>query len=82
MYGLGQVAVTLRSRIDHRKVAPDVGQAMYGLEECVNKSGLERSLLNLVKLRASQINNCAWCIDTPFNGLVCAHQCTYSSDEI
>ena len=36
---------------------------MYVLEECVNKSGLERPLLHLVKLRASQINGCAWCID-------------------
>ncbi len=37
--------------------------AMLGLEECVRNSGLERSILHLVKLRASQINGCAWCID-------------------
>jgi len=40
---------------------------MQGLEECVYKNGraagLERSLLHLIKLRASQINGCAWCID-------------------
>jgi len=44
-------------------MAPDVMHAMLGLEECVRNSGLERSLLHLVKLRASQINGCAWCID-------------------
>jgi alkylhydroperoxidase family enzyme len=38
-------------------------QAMYGLEKTVRASGLETSLLGLVKLRASQINGCAYCID-------------------
>jgi len=60
---MAQVTETVHSRIDYRKVAPDVVQAMLGLEECVQKSGLERSLLHLVNLRASQINGCAWCID-------------------
>ncbi len=36
---------------------------MYGLERHVRQSGLERPLLELVKLRASQINGCAYCID-------------------
>ncbi len=36
---------------------------MAGLESYVRNSGLERSLLELVKLRASQINGCAYCID-------------------
>jgi len=57
------IAATKEPRIDYRKVAPDVIEAMLGLEECVTRSGLERSLLHLVKLRASQINGCAWCID-------------------
>ncbi len=38
-------------------------QAMYGLEGFVARSGLEKSLLDLVRLRASQINGCANCID-------------------
>jgi AhpD family alkylhydroperoxidase len=44
-------------------VAPKVLQAMYHLEHAVKASGLEPSLLKLVKLRASYINGCAFCID-------------------
>lgn len=36
---------------------------MYGLERYVHESGLEQSLLELVKMRASQINHCAYCLD-------------------
>ncbi len=50
-------------RIDYAKVAPGAVDAMYGLEKYVRQSGLEPSLLELVKLRASQINGCAFCID-------------------
>ena len=61
------VTETAQPRIDYKKVAPDVIEAMQGLEECVykegRKAGLEKSILHLVKLRASQINGCAWCID-------------------
>ena len=38
-------------------------QAMHGLEEYVAKSGLEAPLLELVRIRASQINGCAYCLD-------------------
>jgi AhpD family alkylhydroperoxidase len=38
-------------------------QAMYGLEEALRDSGLEPTLRELVKTRASQINGCAYCID-------------------
>lgn len=51
-------------RIDYYKTSPDAVKAMIGLENFVNKSGLERSLLDLVKLRASQMNGCAFCVDT------------------
>lgn len=54
----------MSSRIDYYKVSPEVVKAMIGLESIINKSGLERSLLDLVKLRASQINGCAFCVDT------------------
>jgi AhpD family alkylhydroperoxidase len=61
------VAETAKARLDWNAVAPDVAKAMQSLEECVYKSGraagLEQSLLHLIKLRASQINGCAWCID-------------------
>lgn len=51
------------TRIDYEKVAPGVVQAMLKLEEYVRGSGLERSLLELVRLRASQMNGCAYCVD-------------------
>jgi AhpD family alkylhydroperoxidase len=51
------------SRIDYPKVAPQAYMAMRGLEACVRQSGLEPRLLELVKVRASQINGCAYCID-------------------
>lgn len=45
------------------QVAPDAFKAMRGLEEYVASSGLEKSLYELVKTRASQINGCAFCLD-------------------
>ena len=53
----------MKSRMAYLKVAPGVMQAMRGLEQYVHECGLEPSLLELVKLRASQINGCAYCID-------------------
>ena len=44
-------------------VAPDAYRAMSGLEAYLKKSGLEHGLLHMVKLRASQLNGCAYCID-------------------
>jgi AhpD family alkylhydroperoxidase len=52
----------MQPRIDP-KVAPGVYQAMLGLETYLHQCGLEIPLLHLVKLRASQINGCAYCID-------------------
>ena len=53
----------MEPRIDYVKTAPGVRTAMSSFEEYVHKSGLERSLLELVKLRASLINGCACCAD-------------------
>lgn len=53
----------MNTRIDFDKFAPDAIKAVLGLEKYVNSSGLEKSLLNLVKLRASQINGCVYCVD-------------------
>jgi AhpD family alkylhydroperoxidase len=51
-------------RVDLKdKAFVPVAQAMYGLEKTVRASGLESSLLGLVKVRASQINGCGYCID-------------------
>jgi AhpD family alkylhydroperoxidase len=53
----------METRLDARKAAPEVYRAMLALESAVKSSGLERNLLDLVRLRASQINGCAYCID-------------------
>ena len=46
------------------KVSPDSFQAIWGLEQFVSqKAGIEPRLLHLLKIRASQINGCAFCID-------------------
>lgn len=50
-------------RLNYPKVAPHVFQAMLGVEKAVIASGLEKPLLELIKLRVSQINGCAFCID-------------------
>jgi AhpD family alkylhydroperoxidase len=49
--------------IDAREIAPDALKALYGVEQYVRGSGLEHSLLLLVKLRASFMNGCAYCVD-------------------
>ncbi len=49
--------------IRYSEVAPDGYHAMQALDNYVKQSGLEASLLELVRLRASQINGCAFCID-------------------
>lgn len=53
----------MRQRIDYKSVAPDAYKAMLGIETYVQHSGLDRSLLALVKTRVSQINGCAHCLD-------------------
>ncbi|HNP19787.1 MAG TPA: carboxymuconolactone decarboxylase family protein [Fulvivirga sp.] len=53
----------MKKRLNYEKVAPDAINGLLQLEKYVRNSGLEKSLLELVKLRASQINGCAFCID-------------------
>ena len=53
----------MEPRLDYFHAAPEVMKAMLGLERAVVTSGLEASLIELVKTRASQINGCAYCID-------------------
>lgn len=50
-------------RIDYTQAAPAAFKAMLALERHVRGSGLEPSLIELVKMRASQINGCAYCLD-------------------
>jgi AhpD family alkylhydroperoxidase len=58
----------MKPRID-AKVAPGVYQAMQGLESYLHQCGLEIPLLHLIKLRASQMNGCAYCIDMHWKDL-------------
>ena len=53
----------MKQRIDYKQVAPEAYKAMLGIETYVRGSGLEHSLLELVKTRVSQINGCAHCLD-------------------
>ena len=53
----------MSSRIDYSKVSPGVYRAMFGLEKYVHDCGLENPLLELVRMRVSQINGCAHCLD-------------------
>ncbi len=50
-------------RIEYDKVAPAGIHALLNLENYVRQSSLEKPLLELVRLRASQINGCAFCVD-------------------
>ena len=53
----------MNPRLDYRKAAPDAFKAMLDLEAAVHRGGLERSLIELVKMRVSQINGCGHCLD-------------------
>lgn len=53
----------------NEKVAPGAYKAMFGLEQYLHTCGLEESLLHLIKLRASQINGCAYCLDMHWKDL-------------
>jgi AhpD family alkylhydroperoxidase len=52
-----------QERIAYNQVAPDGVHAMRQLEQYVKQSGLEPGLLELMKIRVSQLNGCAYCID-------------------
>ena len=53
----------MKARIDLMHVNPGIIQAMLGLERQVRKAGLDNTLLDIVRMRASQINGCAYCLD-------------------
>ncbi len=58
-----------QARLRYKAAAPGTYKAMLGLEDYVNECGLEPTLLDLVRLRASQINGCAFCIDMHWKDL-------------
>ena len=59
----------MEPRIDYYKFSPEGYRAMLGLEHYLNNSSVEKKLLHLLKLRVSQINGCAFCLDMHWKDL-------------
>lgn len=59
----------MEARFNYVKAAPGVLKAMLGLGQYLHDCGLEEALLNLIYLRASQINGCAYCLDMHWKDL-------------
>ena len=53
----------MKPRMNYYQAAPDTIKALVAVEDQIKASGLELSLIELVKTRASQINGCAFCIN-------------------
>jgi AhpD family alkylhydroperoxidase len=53
----------MQARLDFYKAKPSAIKTLVAVEEYIGKSSLEKSLAELVRLRASQINGCAFCVD-------------------
>lgn len=59
----------MKERINYSTVAPGAYRAMLGLEKYLHECGLEIQLIHLIKLRVSQINGCAYCLDMHWKDL-------------
>ncbi len=59
----------MNSRLDYSKAAPGVMNVMLGFGKYLHQCGLEKKLLDLVYLRASQVNGCAYCLDMHWKDL-------------
>ncbi|PYI50827.1 carboxymuconolactone decarboxylase family protein [Paenibacillus flagellatus] len=53
----------MEQRLNMQQLEPKAYEAMYGLERYVRSSSIPKTLLELIKIRASQLNGCAYCID-------------------
>lgn len=53
----------MEPRIDYRKYSAEAQKSLYALEKYIAECGLDHKLIHLIKMRASQINGCAFCID-------------------
>jgi len=53
----------IKARLDYAKYAHDPLRSLYAVERYLHESGIDSKLLHVLKLRASQINGCAYCID-------------------
>ncbi len=83
----------MQPRFNFMEAGQGVYRAMLQLEDYVQKSGLELSLLHLIRMRASQINGCGYCLDMHWKDAIAAgetaqrlysldawHECPYYSD--
>lgn len=59
----------MEARIDYLRSGRGAYEAMLGLEKYLHECGLEEKLIDLIKLRASQVNGCAYCIDMHWKDL-------------
>src|SRR5262245_52554899 len=59
----------MEQRLNYVKIAGDGVRAMLGLEKYLHSCGIEEGLLHLIKLRTSQINGCAYCLDMHWKDL-------------
>jgi AhpD family alkylhydroperoxidase len=53
----------MKARIDLMHIDPGIMHAMLGLERQVRRAGFDQRLVDLVRMRASQLNGCAYCLD-------------------
>jgi AhpD family alkylhydroperoxidase len=53
----------MSQRIDLQKIPPEAMRGMYQLEQYIHSSALDERIVHLVKMRASQVNGCAYCLD-------------------
>ncbi|HEY0371969.1 MAG TPA: carboxymuconolactone decarboxylase family protein [Thermoanaerobaculia bacterium] len=53
----------MEARLDYARISPALNRSFYAMSNAAATSGLEHSLLELVKMRASQLNGCAFCLD-------------------
>jgi AhpD family alkylhydroperoxidase len=61
--------IVMKTRLNYGKVAAGVYEAMDALDQYLAKCGADQALLHLVRLRASQLNGCAYCLDMHWKDL-------------
>jgi AhpD family alkylhydroperoxidase len=59
----------VRSHLNYAQAAPGIYEALDALDEYLAESGLDETILHLVRLRVSQLNGCAYCIDMHWKDL-------------
>ena len=59
----------MKPRLNYASVSPGVYEAMDAVDQYLSRCGLEEGLLHLIRLRASQVNGCAYCLDMHWKDL-------------